>query len=152
MSRSSNHNTDSRRYNDWLFHAFEDYLAADVLHKEEKLQSICVFHCQQCFEKSLKAFLLYKNKKLFDGHNLTWLCKQAAMIDTDFMRWLTKSTMLNRYYIETRYPADIPLTISYDDADDILSCTREMLFHICELLKFDYRSYHRRKPERRSAE
>ena len=60
MSRSSNHNTDSRRYNDWLFHAFEDYLAADVLHKEEKLQSICVFHCQQCFEKSLKAFLLYK--------------------------------------------------------------------------------------------
>lgn len=145
MSRTSGHNTDSRRYNDWLFHAFEDYLAAEKLHEDERLQSICAFHCQQCFEKSLKAFMLYKNRKLFDGHNLTWLCKQAAQEDTDFMRWLTKCTMLNRYYIETRYPADIPLTVSYDEADDILACTQEMLLHVCELLGFDFRSYRRKR-------
>ncbi|MEG0615330.1 MAG: HEPN domain-containing protein, partial [Oscillospiraceae bacterium] len=75
MSRSY-HTTDSKRYFDWLFHAKLDYLATQLLITDERCYLTAAFHCQQCIEKALKGYLLFKNRKLFDGHNLTWLCKQ----------------------------------------------------------------------------
>lgn len=144
MSRGSNHTTDSKRYYDWLYHACLDIMSARMLMADERLSKPVVFHCQQAMEKSLKAFLLYKHRKLFDGHNLTWLCKQAAMTDQSFTEWISKSALLNRYYIETRYPADIPEEISRELVKEILAATEKMLGVICELTKFDYRSYRKK--------
>lgn len=144
MSRSSNHSSDSKRYYDWLYHAYQDMLAAKKLIEDKRLYGQVVFHCQQAIEKGIKAFLLYKHHKLFDGHNLTWLCKQAAMTDQEFTKWLTKCAMLNRFYIETRYPADIPEEIDREMAEDILFAADEMTVFICGYIKFDYNSYHKR--------
>lgn len=141
MSRSSSHKTDSKRYYDWLYHACLDIMSARVLMGDERLSKPVVFHCQQAMEKGIKAFLLYKHRKLFDGHNLTWLCKQAALTDQSFTKWIGKSTLLNRYYIETRYPADIPEEIDRGAVKEILDATEDMLEFICGLTKFDYRSY-----------
>ena len=148
MSRRSNHNTDSKRYFDWLFHAYQDLLAAKVLIKDKRLYDAAVFHCQQAMEKSLKGYLLYKTRRLFDGHNVTWLCKQAALIDDGFKNWISKSTSLNRYYIETRYPADIPADIPFDEANEILEATEELMDYSCEQIKFDFNSYHRRSKKK----
>lgn len=144
MARGSR-KTDSKRYYDWLFYAYQDHLAALVLIEDKRLYSTAAFHCQQCIEKALKAYLLYKNRRLFDGHNLTWLCKQAALMDDNFVKWLEKSTILNRYYIETRYPADILLDVDRETIDDILDATSEMMNFICDQIKFDYNSYHKKK-------
>ncbi len=144
MSRGSNHTGDSKRYYDWLYHACLDIMSARMLMADERLSKPVVFHCQQAMEKSLKAFLLYKHRKLFDGHNLTWLCKQAAMTDQSFTEWISKSALLNRYYIETRYPADIPEEINRELVKEILESTEKMLGSICELTKFDYRSYRKK--------
>ena len=144
MGRSSNHSGDSKRYYDWLYHAYQDMLAAKMLIDDKRLYGQTVFHCQQAIEKGLKAFLLYKHRKLFDGHNLTWLCKQAAMTDQAFTKWIAKCAILNRFYIETRYPADIPEEISRDLAEDILFAADEMTDFICEYIKFDFNSYHKR--------
>ncbi|MCM1327869.1 MAG: HEPN domain-containing protein [Ruminococcus sp.] len=144
MSRNSSHSTDSKRYYDWLYHACLDIMSARALMEDERLSKPVVFHCQQAMEKGLKAFLLYKHRKLFDGHNLTWLCKQAAMTDQSFTKFIGKSTLLNRYYIETRYPADIPEEIGRELVKEILSATEEMLEEICSLTKFDYRSYRKK--------
>ncbi len=144
MSRKSNHSGDSKRYYDWLFHAYQDLLAARMLIEDRRLFNPTVFHCQQAIEKSLKAFLLYKHRKLFDGHNLTWLCKQAALTDQSFTKWIGKSTLLNRFYIETRYPADIPEEIDRQLVEEILSATEDMMEFICDNIKFDYNSYHYR--------
>ena len=141
MSRSSSHSSDSKRYCDWLYHACLDIMSARRLIDDSRLSKPVVFHCQQAMEKGLKAFLLYKHRKLFDGHNLAWLCKQAALTDQSFTQWIGKSALLNRFYIETRYPADIPEEISEDAAQDILAATEEMLDFICDITKFDYRSY-----------
>ena len=140
MSRGSSHSTDSKRYYDWLYHACLDIMSARTLASDSRLTKPVVFHCQQAIEKGLKAFLLYKHRKLFDGHNITWLCKQAAMTDRTFTQWIEKSTMLNRYYIETRYPADIPEEIGKDTAGDILKSAEEMMEFICDIKKFDYSS------------
>ena len=144
MSRKSSHSGDSKRYYDWLFHAYQDLLAARMLVTDRRLFNPTVFHCQQAIEKSLKAFLLYKHRKLFDGHNLTWLCKQAALTDQSFTKWIGKSTLLNRFYIETRYPADIPEEIDRQLVEEILEATEDMMDFICDNIKFDYNSYHYR--------
>ena len=79
-----------------------------------------------------------------DGHNLTWLCKQAAMLDDEFTGWIGKSTVLNRFYIETRYPADIPANITREFADTVLNDTEQLVDLVCDRIKFDYNSYHKR--------
>ncbi|MCX7657422.1 MAG: HEPN domain-containing protein [Oscillospiraceae bacterium] len=143
-----NHGTDSRRYWDWLFHSKLDHIAAGLLMEDERCYAAAAFHCQQCIEKALKAFLLYKNRRLLDGHNLTWLCKQAVLSEKTFMQWLGKSATLNRYYIETRYPADIPLAINRETIEDLFASTTQMLEFICEELHFDFDSYHRGKSQK----
>lgn len=136
---------DSRRYFDWLLHANLDLLAAKTLMEDERCFNATAFHCQQCAEKALKGYLLFKKHKLFDGHNLTWLCKQAILIDPHFSQWLEKSTALNSYYIETRYPADIPMDINTETMEELLKFTGEILQFITEQIHFDFMSYHKRK-------
>ena len=145
MSRSY-HSTDSKRYFDWLFHAKLDYLAAQTLIEDVRCFDATAFHCQQCIEKALKGYMLFKNRVLLDGHNLTWLCKQAALMDNTFTQWLGKCATLNRYYIETRYPADISLDIDTETIEALMSSTTAMLDFICEQIRFDFNSYHKRKP------
>lgn len=143
MERSS-HTTDSKRYFDWLFHAKLDYLAAQHLIEDERCYEATAFHCQQSIEKALKGYLLFKTKRLIDGHNLTWLCKQAAMMDKTFIQWVGKSATLNRFYIETRYPADIPLDIDTETINALMASTTEMLDFICEQIRFDFARYHKK--------
>lgn len=129
---------DSKRYFDWIIHANLDYLSAKCLSDDERLYTAAAFHCQQCIEKALKSYLLFVKGRLFDGHNLTWLCKQAALCDNEFRKWIPKSAALNRYYIETRYPADIPLDVSVDDIITLLEYTGDMLHFISEQIHDEY--------------
>jgi len=141
---SYKNSSDSKRYFDWLFHANLDYLAAKCLIEDERCYQATAFHCQQCIEKALKGFMLFKKRKLFDGHNLTWLCKQAMLMDEHFREFLPDSVMLNKYYIETRYPADIPLDVDYETVQKIFEITTEMLNFISDEIRFNFESYHKR--------
>lgn len=114
MARRAYHgNSDSRRYYDWLDKANEDMLSAGVLVQNDNCYNAAAFHCQQTIEKALKAYILLKSDVLADGHNLPWLCKRAMRYDQTFSDWLDESTSLSRCYIETRYPADIPLELDF---------------------------------------
>ena len=137
--------TDSKRYFDWLFHSNLDYLAAKNLINDERCYFATAFHCQQCIEKALKGYMLFKTRRLFDGHNLTWLCKQAITLDDHFRNYLKDSVTLNKYYIETRYPADVPLDIDFDTIQSLFEITTNMLDFIGDQIKFDFASYHKRK-------
>ena len=109
-NRSRMHNgNDSRRYYDWLEHSSQDLIAAKILSEDDRCYRLSAFHCQQAIEKALKAYILLKSDVLVDGHNLTWLCRQAKKYDKGFHQWFDESADLNQCYIETRYPADIEL-------------------------------------------
>lgn len=142
--RGSYHNTDSKRYFDWLYHAKLDFLAAELLADDVRCYNAAAFHCQQSIEKALKGYLLFKTKRLYDGHNLSWLCKQAMLLDRSFSKWLAESAKLGRYYIETRYPADIPLDIDTETIAELMQSTGDMLELICEEIRFDFKSYRKR--------
>ena len=107
MGRRRFHNADSKRYIDWIEASYTDLLCVQALMENEDLFEPCAFHCQQCAEKALKAYVLYQDHRLLDGHNLTWLCKQTIRINESFKEWLDESSALNRFYIETRYPTDV---------------------------------------------
>lgn len=123
--------SDSRYYYDWLDRAGEDLLCAGHLMRDDKCYNGAAFHCQQAIEKALKAYILVKSDILVDGHNLTWLCKRAVKYDKNFAEWLDKSASLNRFYIETRYPADIPLELDYSKIKLYHQMATDMYRFIC---------------------
>ena len=123
--------SDSRRYHDWLERAGEDILAAGLLVRNDACYNPAAFHCQQSVEKALKAYILLKSDILPDGHNLPWLCKRAMRYDPIFMEWMNQSTALNRCYIETRYPADLPLELDFAQVTQYYRMAQAMYLFIC---------------------
>lgn len=136
MTRRKNNNFDSRRYADWLNAAYDDLRAAKLLIQDETLNNATAFHCQQCVEKALKGFLLYRTLQAVDGHNLTWLCRRAAALDGSFQQWMDESASLNRYYVETRYPTDIPTEINDQQINQVLTMTEELFFYVTDEMGF----------------
>lgn len=131
VSRRREGSGDSRRYFDWLERANEDIEAAGKLLDSGDTLNASAFHCQQCIEKALKGYLLFKTHQHVDGHNLTWLCRQAINSDRRFTQWLDESVILNRYYIETRYPADLPLNLTSSSVNHAYDMARAMYRFIC---------------------
>lgn len=86
--RPSKHSEDSRLYYDWLEMAARDLLAARLLIEQGQCLEIAGFHCQQCMEKTLKAYLIAVTGRLVDGHNLTWLLRQAIRARADFRTFM----------------------------------------------------------------
>ena len=135
MSRNSKKG-DSKRYYDWIYHASLDRMAAEVLCDDPQLYYVAAFHCQQCIEKALKGYLLFRTGRHFDGHNLTYLCRQAIQLDSKaFSEYLDESAALNDLYIETRYPTDLPFEIDelevrryLDMAERMFAAIRQQLY------------------------
>ena len=117
---------DSLRYKDWYEKAAHDLRGAQILMEYDGGNDLVAFHCQQAIEKALKGYLLFKMGRHFDGHNLTFLCRQAAIADERFSRYLGESAALNNYYIETRYPTDLPFEITEAQIHNILIMAEDL--------------------------
>lgn len=117
---------DSKRYNDWLDKAQRDIKSAKILKQNDCGNDIVAFHSQQAIEKSLKGYLLKQTGQVPEGHSLIYLCKEASNYDIEFKRCLKDCALVNQYYIETRYPADIPLLVSNEEAEDCITIAEEI--------------------------
>ena len=136
---------DSRRYFDWLYYAAIDLRTAKLLLEEPRCYNMVAFHCQQSVEKAIKGYLLWRKHRLFDGHNLPFLCKQAMQEDEHFRDRIALASELNHYYIEARYPADFLLTLDEQTVMKLIVETSDMITFINSLVKFDFSSYHAKK-------
>lgn len=126
MARKRKGSGDSLFYYKWLDKALSDLQSARILLTWGGDPMAVAFHCQQAIEKALKGYLLFRTGRHFDGHNLTFLCRQAANCDERFTEYLADSTALNNYYIETRYPTDLPFTITETQEHLILTMAEDM--------------------------
>ncbi len=131
-------NSDSKRFYTWLDNAQEDIIAAQMLITNQRCYKLAAFHCQQTLEKVFKAYVLFKSKKLLDGHNLLWLCRQAMKIDKSFVDFMDESALINHYYIESRYPSDFLQEISDGQMNKIISSTTEVFDIICNKIDKEY--------------
>lgn len=126
MGRSRKGAGDSLFYYKWLDKALCDLQAARILLTWGGDPALVAFHCQQAIEKALKGYLLFKTGRHFDGHNLTYLCRQAAQLDLAFEEYLDESAALNNLYIETRYPTDLPLLLTEAQISRLYSMAERM--------------------------
>jgi HEPN domain-containing protein len=93
---------------------------------------VVAFHCQQAIEKSLKGFLLKHTGLIVEGHSLIYLCKESSRYHNEFKKNLKDCAFVNQYYIETRYPADIPLDVSDEEANECISIAEDILKSVRE--------------------
>ena len=141
MSRNRQGKRDSRHYFEWMEYASEDLDAAIQLADGGTCLNAAGFHCQQTIEKSLKAYLLFMGGQTVDGHNLSWLVRQACKFNSRFNRFIGETAMLNNYYIQCRYPSDRWDPPDAKTIERHIGVTREIYEYICtQIYDDDYDS------------
>lgn len=118
---------DSRIYEDWFRKARTDLDSAKILSEHGGDPSTVAFLSQQTIEKALKGFILKSSRQLKDGHSLIYLCRKANEYDDSFAAYFRDCAYVNQFYIETRYPADVPEELSAEDAERCLKIAESIL-------------------------
>ena len=97
--------------NQWVKKANDDYTSAKILMEKvlpPQIEIVC-YHCQQCAEKALKAFCVYKKAEVQRTHNLIVLCQQCIALDSGFSVLISDCARLTPYSVQTRYPNNIEI-------------------------------------------
>lgn len=91
---------------EWILKAEEDYDSADVLlhGREAPITATACFHCQQCAEKYLKAFLEEHEIDFPKKHELLPLLNLCLQIDESFISTLKDLRRLETFAVSVRYP------------------------------------------------
>jgi len=87
---------------------------------EQGLWWIACFQAQQSAEKAVKAVLYANGERLVLGHSVAQLLKDATEVGAVFASYVSDGSLLDRFYIPTRYPNGLPGGIpadSYSKAD-----------------------------------
>jgi len=105
---------------EWVDKAEEDFYSADLLlHAGEvPLPSPACFHCQQCAEKYLKAYLQEHDVEFERKHDLMPLLKMCISLDTEFNTIKRDLGKLDKYAVIVRYPGVI---VKADTAEEALN-------------------------------
>jgi HEPN domain-containing protein len=97
----------------WLRQAGEDLHWARHL-AEQGAHHLACFLAQQITEKALKAFLYAQGEEIVLGHSVERLCAAAANYEPQFRERARTWSLLDGYYIPTRYPNGLPDGIPAD--------------------------------------
>jgi HEPN domain-containing protein len=91
----------------WLSQAVEDLKWAQHLAHQGGWHIAC-FLAQQVTEKALKGFLYAQGEEVVLGHSVARLCAEAAQYRSEFSEKARRWSLLDSYYIPTRYPNGLP--------------------------------------------
>jgi len=122
----------------WLEQAREDLRWADDLAQRGGYHIAC-FLAQQVGEKALKAFLYAKGEELVLGHSVERLSAEAARHDPRLHEAARRWSILDGYYVTTRYPNSLPESIparvyTPDAAKEAVRMAREIVTDVTERL------------------
>lgn len=113
---------------EWFKKGDNDIRTAEILVKESQppTDTLC-FHCQQAVEKYLKGYLTEKRVEFLKSHDLDYLLKLCIDIASEFGQYQETVLILNKYGIEPRYPADIPVYYSVEEAKKAIELAKEII-------------------------
>lgn len=114
----------------WISFAHEDLKAAKGLLKLE-LFSAVTYHSQQCAEKSLKAYLIFKNHQIIRTHDLLQLLELCIKFDKGFEKLFDAVNLLNPFSTKFRYPSEHDLP-DKDDAQTTVQEARKIIKFIAQ--------------------
>lgn len=92
----------------WIEFAGEDLKIAELALKEKLYNQAC-FHSQQCVEKILKGFIIFKGKIYPKTHKLVDIISKIGKSPFDNLK--DEIVLLDCFYILTRYPNALPGTL-----------------------------------------
>jgi len=113
----------------WLTIAHQDLHIAKLCFNDTTYAILApaFFSAQQCAEKSMKAYLVYKKMLPPKIHDLIKLLQMCVKYDKEFGSLLKEVSELNPYSITTRYPDELfsipdktTLKITIEQAEKIL--------------------------------
>jgi len=95
---------------EWIHKADQDYHAARYLLRKRTppLYDVVCFHCQQCAEKYLKAYLTSAQIRFPKTHDLMELQTLSRRNDGSFELLKDVLNSLNQYSVRFRYPGEEP--------------------------------------------
>ena len=119
---------------EWVTKADNDFYSADLLlHSGDvPLADTACFHCQQCAEKYLKAFLTDHLKRFERTHILIDLLELCIPLDKDFSKIASDLNSLEGYAVAIRYPGAV---ISAELAEDAFKATKRIRKFVRSKLK-----------------
>lgn len=88
----------------WLGKAASDLKSAKMLSTNDETADNAIYHTQQCAEKALKGYLVFKKQPILKTHDLEILLKLCISFDVDFFGLKAESTFLKPYGVLFRYP------------------------------------------------
>lgn len=94
----------------WLEQAKADLHGATILFENQIYHLVC-FICQQTAEKALKAYLYTQGEEIVTGHSVAALCDWAEKYERSFAKLKEDISLLDSFYIATRYPNGLPDSI-----------------------------------------
>jgi len=123
----------------WLRQAAEDLRWARHLAEQGAYHLAC-FLAQQVAEKALKAFLYAQGEEIVLGHSVGRLCAAAANFHPGFQEYARSWSILDGYYVPTRYPSSLPDGIPADvytrrAAEEAVALAAEAVERVAGLLR-----------------
>jgi HEPN domain-containing protein len=119
---------------EWLRTARDDLALADLaLTANPPLLSGAVYHCQQAFEKALKAFLIWHGSPLRRTHDLTELVQLCEAVDPSFRVLATDAALVTPYATQFRYPPVLAPPPVADVADALRAAREALAFTLRQL-------------------
>ncbi|MGP8323704.1 MAG: HEPN domain-containing protein [Methanosarcinaceae archaeon] len=115
---------------EWLQKAEEDYNAVVKLEPAETPYVIC-FHCQQCIEKYLKAFLTARGEIPPPTHNLIRLNSTATEYEKSLDVIYDFLEELNPYSVAIRYPG---MSVTSEDAERAIEIMNNLRLRLKDLI------------------
>jgi HEPN domain-containing protein len=107
---------DPRVINEWLEKADEDFeFAVSVIEESAFYAQIC-FHFHQAAEKYLKAYIIARGLEFKKIHDLPVLLNSCSTKDSSLQALIDDCRILNRFYIDTRYPVHWPSNYTKEEA------------------------------------
>lgn len=90
-------------------------------------------------EKAIKAFLYAQGLEIVLGHSVERLCTAAAQYEPEFGERVRSWSILDGYYVPTRYPSGLPDGIPADvftekAANDAVQLAGEVVDFVDQLL------------------
>ena len=90
-------------YEEWLLKSKRDLDTAKAL-LEKAYYDTAIYHTQQCAEKALKGYCVYRLQPLIRTHDLEKILKVCVKLDNGFRQLDMFATSLNGLDIRFRYP------------------------------------------------
>lgn len=126
-----------KNYQEWFKKAQEDELSISAILKEDGAPSTVCFLSQQMAEKYLKGLLVFHNKVFLKVHDLLELEMLLLEFEPEIKQYDDELDVLNRYYIETRYPGDYP-EFSLQEAREAFEAVKRIKNFVLDKIKSEH--------------